>query len=69
MFCAYPRPRYKVSVYRTIGPLVSKLLSKCSVKLHPNKRTLKFKDAFGEQLLWLYLLSEVMLDVIVVNNE
>ena len=22
MFCAYTRPRYKVSVYRTIGPLV-----------------------------------------------
>ena len=22
MFCAYPRPRYQVSVYRTIGPLV-----------------------------------------------
>ena len=23
MFCAYIRPRYQVSVYRTIGPLVS----------------------------------------------
>ena len=23
MFCAYTRPRYQVSVYRTIGPLVS----------------------------------------------
>ena len=22
MFCAYTRPRYQVSVYRTIGPLV-----------------------------------------------
>ena len=22
IFCAYTRPRYKVSVYRTIGPLV-----------------------------------------------
>ena len=22
MFCAYARPRYQVSVYRTIGPLV-----------------------------------------------
>ena len=22
MFCAYPRPIYQVSVYRTIGPLV-----------------------------------------------
>ena len=22
MFCAYNRPRYQVSVYRTIGPLV-----------------------------------------------
>ena len=21
MFCAFPRPRYQVSVYRTIGPL------------------------------------------------
>ena len=26
MFCAYTRPRYQVSVYRTIGPLVYKLL-------------------------------------------
>ena len=25
MFCAYMRPRYQVSVYRTIGPLVSRL--------------------------------------------
>ena len=23
MLCAYTRPRYQVSVYRTIGPLVS----------------------------------------------
>ena len=23
MFCAFTRPRYQVSVYRTIGPLVS----------------------------------------------
>ena len=23
IFCAYTRPRYQVSVYRTIGPLVS----------------------------------------------
>ena len=23
-FCAFTRPRYQVSVYRTIGPLVSK---------------------------------------------
>ena len=23
MFCAYTRPGYQVSVYRTIGPLVS----------------------------------------------
>ena len=22
MFCAYNRPRYQVSVYRTVGPLV-----------------------------------------------
>ena len=22
MFCAYTRPRYQVSVYRTIGPLI-----------------------------------------------
>ena len=26
MFCAYTRPRYQVSVYRTIGPLVIALL-------------------------------------------
>ena len=26
MFCAYTRPRYQVSVYRTIGPLVVVLL-------------------------------------------
>ena len=25
MFCAYTRPRYQVSVYRIIGPLVIKL--------------------------------------------
>ena len=26
MFCAYTRPRYQVSVYRTISPLVSPCL-------------------------------------------
>ena len=26
MFCAYTRPRYQVSVYRTIGPLVNIIL-------------------------------------------
>ena len=26
MLCAYTRPRYQVSVYLTIGPLVSKYL-------------------------------------------
>ena len=26
MLCAYMRPRYKVSVYRTIGPLVFKVV-------------------------------------------
>ena len=26
MFCAYTRPRYQVSVYRTIGPLVFNLI-------------------------------------------
>ena len=26
MFCAYTRPRYQVSVYRTIGPLVILIL-------------------------------------------
>ena len=25
MFCVYTRPRYQVSVYRTIGPLVYKV--------------------------------------------
>ena len=30
MYCAYTRPRYQVSVYRTIGPLVT-----CS-KLFPD---------------------------------
>ena len=28
MLCAYTRPRYQVSVYRTIGPLVFFLFSK-----------------------------------------
>ena len=28
MFCAYTRPRYQVSVYRTIGPLVSICIDK-----------------------------------------
>ena len=29
MFCAYTRPRYQVSVYRTIGPLVQVLYVLC----------------------------------------
>ena len=28
MFCAYTRPRYQVSVYSTIGPLVSICIDK-----------------------------------------
>ena len=28
MFCTYTRPRYQVSVYRTIGPLVQNLYNK-----------------------------------------
>ena len=41
MLCAYTRPRYQVSVYRTIGPLVSILSlqvdkgSVCSVACLP----------------------------------
>ena len=27
MFCAYTRPRYQMSVYKTIGPLVLSLFS------------------------------------------
>ena len=36
MFCAFTRPRYQVSVYRTIGPLVEITCGKligCSAKL------------------------------------
>ena len=35
-----------------------------SIKLHLNKRTLKTKHAFREQLSWLCLLSEVKSDAI-----
>ena len=34
MFCAYNRPRYQVSVYRTIGPLVKVCLSTGGVFFH-----------------------------------
>ena len=44
--------------------VISKLLSKCLVKLHSNKRTLKLKFAFREQVSWLCLLSEVTSDAI-----
>ena len=36
MFCAYMRPRYQVSVYRTIGPLV--ILSNWSVIEHRTRK-------------------------------
>ena len=37
MFCAYTRPRYQVSVYRTIGPLVffSFVVFQCTAKHQP----------------------------------
>ena len=31
-FCTYSRPRYQVSIYRTIGSLVLKFASKCSLQ-------------------------------------
>ena len=31
MFCAYTRPRYQVSISRTIGPLVSPKLLACCI--------------------------------------
>ena len=34
MFCAYTRPRYQVSVYRTIGPLVILVLDKYRKFIH-----------------------------------
>ena len=50
MFCAYTRPRYQISVYKTIGPLVLlyavetiTLLSeqnKKSCQIHNNKHTI-----------------------------
>ena len=33
MFCAYTRPRYQVSVYRTIGPLVQACINKMGLCL------------------------------------
>ena len=57
------------SLYLGHSASFSKLLSKCSVKLHPNECTLKMKVTFPEQLLWLYLLSDVMSDVIIGNDE
>ena len=44
--------------------VISKLLSKCSVILHPNKRTLKTKVAVRERLSWLCLLSDITPDAI-----
>ena len=47
----------------------SKLLSNCSVKLHPNKGTLNTKVAFREQVSWLCLLSEVTSNAVLGNGE
>ena len=34
MYCAYTRPRYQVSVYRTIGPLVLVLITTLLENFH-----------------------------------
>ena len=31
MFCAYTRPRYQVSIYRTIGPLVLRMATNTEI--------------------------------------
>ena len=31
MFCAFTRPRYQVSIYRTIGPLVCFVVAICDL--------------------------------------
>ena len=47
MFCAYTRPRYQVSVYRTIGPLVSqkpalRIMKMCIIdQINNNTNTVK----------------------------
>ena len=38
MFCAYTRPRYQDSVYKTIGPLVSVYTASCVCELTENRR-------------------------------
>ena len=52
------------SLKRTVRLIFLKLLSKCSVKLHPYQRTMKTKVAFLEQLSWLFLVFEVTSDAI-----
>ena len=37
MLCAYMRPRYQVSVYRTIGPLVLRIHWQISVNIDKSK--------------------------------
>ena len=39
MFCAFSRPRYQVTVYRTIGPLVCNQLSKYNVNEYSKSRS------------------------------
>ena len=34
MFCAYTRPRYQVSVYKTIGPLVIVIIPDNTILLY-----------------------------------
>ena len=51
MFCAYTRPKYQVSVYRTIGPLVCVLYGPRSEKgSYGNK--IKNGNAFSK--FWKY---------------
>ena len=54
MFCAYTRPRYQVSVYRTIGPLLFFcFFSICKKKTNKTKYILLgglFYEKYGNQV-------------------
>ena len=77
MFCAYTRPRYQVSVYRTIGPLVLSVLLTIHYDNRPMQYTailmavkmtifqLKYSDYFSyicsKHRLWVHNLDEAVL--------
>ena len=44
ILCSYKSPRYQVSVYRTIGPLVS-LSDKCQIHISDSTLVIKILDS------------------------